>query len=194
MIWKRKCHRTRALLALWVGRDLHDDAETGVRQHLAECQCCRRHWQGLQAGQRVLEQSRCLPREIGSNTGSLWPALRARMRSQQQNSMRPANWQRFNAWLPVGALAAACLAIVFAAQTNPPYNNDSFERTVQVSPISEMQLHNAVFQRGGDSPLLRPARQFPADVRSLLQRPQPGPTRSGPIWNGDLIFRDLEER
>jgi hypothetical protein len=189
MIWKRKCHRTRALLALWVGRDLHDDAQTTVRQHLAECPCCRRHWQGLQSGQWALEQSRSLPRETTGNTDSLWPVLHARMRSQQQNAMRPANWQRMNAWLPVGALAAACLAIVFAAQTSPPYNSDSFERTVQVTPVPDMQLHNAVFQRGGDSPLLHPPQRLPPDVRALLEW-----HRSRTPQDPDSLFHNLEDR
>jgi hypothetical protein len=137
MIWNPKCHRVKALLALWIGHDLSENGQEEARAHLAQCACCRSHWQKLQAGQRVLEQTRVLP---VSPTGgdSLWPLLQAQMNARRRSLSRSPDWINLNAWLPIGALAAACLAILVSAQTTPLNNEDGGDRHARVNRPNDL--------------------------------------------------------
>lgn len=93
-------------LALWAGNDLEEHAQVAAQRHLAVCPECRGHWQRLQAGQRVLEQVRSAPME--RDEASVWIGVRRQLRVLEDDR-RTANWR---GWLPVGALAAACLTVL----------------------------------------------------------------------------------
>lgn len=117
MMWKRKCQRVKTLLALWVGRDLDEQGEQEARRHMAECPHCRGHWQRLQSGQQALEQAGSAARSGEDRVVSLWPELRSEISARREFSQR----QSVSGWFPVGALAAACVAIAVLGGTTPPF-------------------------------------------------------------------------
>ncbi|MFN0052922.1 MAG: hypothetical protein ACKV0T_12090 [Planctomycetales bacterium] len=104
------------MLALWAGNDLDAAAQIGAQRHLATCPQCRAHWHGLQVGQQALEQVRLSPAGDASDARSseersVWPGVARQLRWSEPLSVAPG-WRD---WLPVGALAAACLAMVMAS-------------------------------------------------------------------------------
>ena len=123
MMIKFKCRRMRNLLALWVGNDLDESHQFTVRRHVIECPSCRDYWQQLQASQQVIEASRFAP--AVTEHRSLWPAVR----SQLAVSLPASAWGQPLGWLPVGALAAACVAVWFGAVHSPAFTQ--FGRTEQ---------------------------------------------------------------
>jgi hypothetical protein len=111
---KFRCRRFRSLLALWVGNDLDERQQFVARRHLVECPPCRDYWNELRATQKVLESSRT---SVGDQP-SLWPEI------QNQFAMpvaAVASTGRFRGWMPAAALAAACVAVWFAASTSPAF-------------------------------------------------------------------------
>lgn len=163
MIWKTECSRIKNLLALSAGHDIDEEEAAETRRHLSHCSRCREHQQKIEAAQQMLEQvaaaSRLSPgdgeagdglsgnrlpgsrlpgtRGSGSrgstsrDTGSIWPQVRARLLAQQA---RPAR-QTFNGWLPVGAVAAACLAILVVAETPQPQRQYAEQSARVVQPV-----------------------------------------------------------
>lgn len=118
MIGKNKCRQVRQLLALEVGQDLIEQDREGVRQHLDECGPCRDHFERVQTGHHVLEQVRTSTAGDSSSFRSMWPEVKARLLARQSRAAvfgRPA----LNGWLPIGALAAACIAILVVADGAP---------------------------------------------------------------------------
>ncbi|MBI3464222.1 MAG: zf-HC2 domain-containing protein [Planctomycetes bacterium] len=97
-----RCFIVRKQLALFVGDDLSDSQKRTVQSHLELCPSCRLHYAALQRVREVMVQCG----EENSQFGpSLWPSLR--------NRLEPAEFSRpvQPAWLPLGALAAASVAI-----------------------------------------------------------------------------------
>lgn len=138
MIWKSKCQRIQTLLALWVGRDLDERGEQEAKRHIAECPHCRAHWQKLQAGQHALEQAKSTPAFVNERAEpSLWGRVHAEISARKELSER----QTAYGWLPVGALAAACLALMVLAQNSPPFdqprNDDTMPRMMQVADFPD---------------------------------------------------------
>lgn len=115
MIQLLKCRRMRKLLALWVGNDLDASQQFSARRHLVECPPCRDYWQQLQATQKVIEMGRSAPEDTEQR--SLWPALQLQLAAPMPASM----WRQQQGWIPTGALAAACLAVWFAAGNSPAF-------------------------------------------------------------------------
>ncbi len=117
MIWNLNCRKTRRLLALSAGNDVEDRDLAGVQRHLAVCPHCREVWQGLKLSQQALEQVRAAPVEDDVASGpawpgrSIWPAVARHVRDIDEQAAAP-NWR---GWLPSGALAAACLAVVMVS-------------------------------------------------------------------------------
>ncbi|MGE5195228.1 MAG: hypothetical protein ACM3U2_22265 [Deltaproteobacteria bacterium] len=117
MNWNLNCRKTRRLLALSAGNDVEERDLAGAQRHLAVCPQCREVWQALRQSQQVLEQVRAAPAEgKGSPTPgwpapSLWPTVARHVRAIDAQGAAP-DWR---GWLPAGALAAACVAVVMVA-------------------------------------------------------------------------------
>ena len=129
------CRKTRRLLALAAGNDLEERDLAGAQRHLAVCPQCREVWQGLRQTQQALERVRSSPMaEQGASAAdwpapSLWPTVARQVRAIDAQAAQ-ANWR---GWLPAGALAAACLAIVMVALPDfPPASNTARYRDPRV--------------------------------------------------------------
>jgi hypothetical protein len=122
MNWNLNCRKTRRLLALSAGNDLEERDLAGAHRHLAVCPTCREVWQGLRQSQQVLEQAVAVPvadpgaPAIHRPAGSVWPTVSRHLRSIDAQAAAP-NWR---GWLPTGALAAACMAVVVVALPDSP--------------------------------------------------------------------------
>src|SRR5215471_3312020 len=124
MIWNNSCRKTRRLLALSAGNDLDERDQALAQRHLAVCPKCREAWQGLQRSQDVLERVCAAPavdqgKSPGWSQGSLWPTVARHLRSIDTQAAAP-DWR---GWLPAGALAAACLAVVIVSLPDPSSGN-----------------------------------------------------------------------
>jgi hypothetical protein len=117
MIWNLDCRKTRRLLALSAGNDVEERDLVGVQRHLAVCPQCREVRQGLEHSQQALERVRAVPVDEDAGAGSawpgrsIWPAVARQVRVIDEQAAAP-NWR---GWLPSGALAAACLAVVMVS-------------------------------------------------------------------------------
>lgn len=110
MIWNNECRKTRRLLALWAGNDLEDRDAAGVERHLAVCPQCREVRQGLHRSQLALDAIRPVAVPESQLESSVWPGVSRHIRSIEGPSVAPG-WR---VWLPTGALAAACVAMIAA--------------------------------------------------------------------------------
>jgi hypothetical protein len=131
MNWNlNNCRKTRRLLALAAGNDLDERDLADTQRHLAVCPQCREVWQGLRQTQQALERLRSAPAvEPGSPAEerpapSLWPAVARHVRAIDMQVAK-ANWR---GWLPAGALAAACLAVVMVALPDVPRGPETARR------------------------------------------------------------------
>ena len=158
MMLKSECGRVQELLALSVGQDVSDEDRVETRLHMARCAACREYHVRVRAGYQVLEQVR-----VGTAAGhpyasspSLWPEVRARLLARRT---RPAA-QAFNAWLPVGALAAACLALLVVTDSFPRPDSPAFvdPETHAVQPIGDLRDSRRFDRR--DSEFGRPRSPF----------------------------------
>ena len=110
MIWNNECRKTRRLLALWAGNDLDERDAAGLERHLAVCPGCREVRQGLHHSQRALEAVRPAAEADGRLSASVWPGVSRHIRTSHKVSVT-RGWRE---WLPTGALAAACVAMMAA--------------------------------------------------------------------------------
>jgi hypothetical protein len=112
MSWR--CLRVRNRLALCVGDDLAERDRRSVERHLAGCPSCRDHLVRLRRAREAMICSEPVLETISP----LWPALRGRLQDVQigRRPERP--------WLPIGALAAASIAIAAVLWTQP-YRSDA---------------------------------------------------------------------
>jgi hypothetical protein len=143
MIWNLNCRKTRRLLALAAGNDVEERDLAGTHRHLAVCPHCREVWQGLKLSQQALEQTRAAPVAIDGDPGSawpsrsIWPAVARHVRSIDEQAA-VSNWQgpNWRGWLPAGALAAACLAVVMMSLPDapPPGNSAQYRNPLVVLP------------------------------------------------------------
>ena|SRR5579863_9631312 len=126
MIWNLNCRKTRHELALSAGNDFEERPSLRTQRHLAVCPRCRETWQGLRNAQRVLERVSVAPAPeeqpaassglCGSERSSIWPDVARQLRVIDGEAGAP-NWR---GWLPAGALAAACLAVIVVATAPDP--------------------------------------------------------------------------
>lgn len=160
-MWKFECSRVKKLLALHVGQDLSEQHQADAEQHVAQCAHCREHLERVQAGHDVLEQVRAhsvVHGEIHGVAGSspvrsVWPELKAKLLAQQARAEHESlnGVQRFNGWLPIGALAAACIAILVVADSGPPVDRPQFaDQTMHmvqpvVGPPPRMQPYRPLY-------------------------------------------------
>jgi len=119
MMWNLNCRKTRRLLALSAGNDLEERELPGAERHLAVCPRCREVWERLRHSQQVLERVSAAPVEDRASPASIWPAVARHIRVIDEQTVQ-TNWR---AWLPAGALAAACLAIVLVALPDDQYGS-----------------------------------------------------------------------
>lgn len=135
MIWNLNCRKVRRLLALSAGNDLEGGDLVGAQRHLAVCPSCREAWKGLEASQRVFEQMSAAPAEGAATSpncpgasvrpaGSVWPEVARHIRIIDEQAVA-ASWRD---WLPAGALAAACLAIVVVTLPEGQFDGNIADR------------------------------------------------------------------
>jgi hypothetical protein len=131
MIWNLSCRKTRHRLALSAGSDLEELLPAQTQRHLAVCPRCRETWQGLRHSQQVLERLSVArmedegavvseagaERAQGSERRSIWPGVAQYLGVIDEQAAAP-NWR---GWLPSGALAAACLAVVLVTIPDPQF-------------------------------------------------------------------------
>lgn len=114
MIWNNNCRSVRRSLALWAGNDLEEREQAEVERHLAVCPRCREVRGGLDESQRAVEQARLASGAIADAAvrpgSSVWPSVARHLPVIDDQSVA-AGWRH---WLPTGALAAACLAVILA--------------------------------------------------------------------------------
>ena len=108
-------------MALSAGNDLAELDVPAAERHLAVCPRCRGAWERLKQSQQALERVSA-PLERGK-PASLWPGVARHIRVIDEQVVAP-NWR---SWLPAGALAAACLAVVLVAipDVGAPNNGSS---------------------------------------------------------------------
>jgi hypothetical protein len=104
------CRQANRLLPLWVGHDLPDTAETeALRVHVTMCPRCRERQRLLQESLEVLQSvsTATLAVEMQAfSRPSLWPRVAASLPAWSHER------DRFNGWIPAGAMALAAALMV----------------------------------------------------------------------------------
>jgi hypothetical protein len=144
MMCNFSCRKTRRLLALSAGSDAEGPECPNAQRHLAVCPHCREVWKGLQQAQRVLERVSAepvaggLPRAEGWPARSVWPGVARHLQTIDEQAVAPG-WR---GWLPSGALAAACLAVVMVALPEAPFSvntaNVDSPTVIQPQPVGSV--------------------------------------------------------
>jgi hypothetical protein len=137
MIWNINCRRIRRLLALSAGNDLEQRECHVAERHLAVCPECREVWERLQQSQQVLERASPVPFEDAEGVASVrhlsvWPAVARQIRSMNERVVT-SNWRD---WLPAGAVAAACVAIISVSLPEVPVEDGVSTSVVMSSPAT----------------------------------------------------------
>lgn len=148
MNWNFNCRKTRRLLALWAGNDLGQRECQSAERHLAVCPACREIWTQLQQSQQVLDSVRSAPLEereqaAARPSASAWPWVSRHLRAM---SDKPANFNRvasswkgganWRDWLPVGAVAAACVVIISVSLSEVPTDETVSPSLIRSSPAA----------------------------------------------------------
>lgn len=146
------CKQAKLELALLAGHDLDGASEQQVRRHLAECPCCRDHWQALEGSLAVLQQVAAAEdvretkpvRGAAQGEPSLWPALAARIDARPARLPAP----QFPRWVPATAVAAACIALAVYIQqprsegTLFPFEPSGGARMHRAGDFAELPEHD----------------------------------------------------
>jgi predicted anti-sigma-YlaC factor YlaD len=144
MSWNMNCRKTRRLLALWAGSDLEQRERQVAERHLAACPGCRDVWLRLAQSQHVLESVRSAPLEnleqaVPVRPASVWPWVSRHIRAMHQTVVlnradsRGASWRD---WLPAGAVAAACVAIISVTLSEVPLGDSVSPSVIESSPAA----------------------------------------------------------
>lgn len=181
MIWMTECRRVRQLLALWAGRDLDDRGTRTARRHVSECPGCREHLQKLNFTRSVLERvTSDESRSEGGSGESLWGGIRERLQAERLRAAERAAEERARSagWLPVGALAAACVVVVMISRLDMAVgpriaNQGSMTGARLVPDRSWERLPRIERSSRSRDPLELPAGfDLPRDWRSSSARPE----------------------
>jgi hypothetical protein len=148
MSWNMNCRKTRRLLALWAGSDLEQRERQVAERHLAACPGCREVWLHLQQSQQVLESVRSAPLEnleqaVPIRPASVWPWVSRHIVAMHDKTIilnradlswvRGANWRD---WLPAGAVAAACVAIISVTLSEVPLSDSVSPSVIRSAPAA----------------------------------------------------------
>ena len=115
MIWNSECHQVRQWLPLLAESDLPLSERTAVERHLRQCSDCRQEFSLTETSQAVLHEVRATR---SSQTGSsLWPAI-----ERQLEGIAFRRGDSRSGWIPVGALAAACAAMLLIGVFGPGFD------------------------------------------------------------------------
>jgi hypothetical protein len=138
MIWNIYCRKIRRLLALSAGNDLEQREWHVAERHLAVCPSCREVWVRLQQSLQVLERARPAPLEDVERVPavwppvSVWPSVARHVRMLDKQAVK-ANWRD---WLPAGAIAAACVAIISVTLSEMPVDDSVSPALIMSSPAA----------------------------------------------------------
>ena len=106
-----ECRPVRRWLALDVGGDGTGEKTSAVEAHVGNCPACQEHGRQLQSAYQALQQV-CAGKLLSlEEADSLVGTVQWRCHVYERDVPDRA----WSAWLPVGAVAAACLAIVVLA-------------------------------------------------------------------------------
>ncbi len=103
------CKQAKGQLALLIGNDLDGSAVGDIQKHLSQCAGCREHLQQLSSCLEVLQVPAA--GAFRADGESLWPRISVRLASPSAGQ-KP---HRLSGWAPTLAVAAACLAMFWAA-------------------------------------------------------------------------------
>ena len=165
-----RCFIVRKQLALFVGDDLTDGQKRTVKTHLEVCPSCRLHLAALQRSREAMLQ--CVA-EHSLPGPSLWLSLRNRLEPPVHS--RPVQLS----WLPLGALAAASVAI--AVMLWDHRGGPAPALPVVVGGSSELTARQALMTDLGDSggmlafpwPGEGAGQSIPARAQFLLEQAHP---------------------
>ena len=102
------CKAAKSEIALAAGNDLDEHVGGALQEHLGRCPNCLQHWHSVRAALETL-QVRCDISDEMPQHVTVWPQVSRRLAGMERDLRR----ERFNGWIPAGAVAAASLAILF---------------------------------------------------------------------------------
>ena len=102
------CKAAKIEIALAAGNDLDEHSGSALQEHLGRCPSCRQRWNDVRTALETL-QVRCDISDEMPEHVTVWPQVSRRLAKMERDLRR----ERFNGWIPAGAVAAACLAILF---------------------------------------------------------------------------------
>jgi hypothetical protein len=113
------CKFARSELALRVGLDHNPQYEQQVERHLASCPQCRTFSQNLKSSTAILQKVATHSEEVACE--SVWPQVRNHLSVRRETVVARESVSRSHVagWFPVGALAAACLALIVFSSSPP---------------------------------------------------------------------------
>jgi hypothetical protein len=115
MLWNSECHQVRQWLPLLADSDLPLSERTTVERHLRQCSDCRQQLSRTETSLAVLHDVRAA--RSAQPAGSLWPAIE---RQLDGIAFRRADSRA--GWIPVGALATACAAMLLVGVFGPGFD------------------------------------------------------------------------
>lgn len=147
MMWNRECHQVRQWLPLLAESDLPLSERTAVERHLRQCSECREELSLTDTSQGVLHEVRAS--RSGQATSSLWPAI-----ERQLEGLTFRRGDTRSGWIPVGALAAACAAMLLIGVFGPgfdtlPYTGEIVEHNDFRGPTTGVSGTGARYRSSG---------------------------------------------
>ena len=110
--------RTKSRIALLASDDLDEEEVGEVRQLIASCPQCRRHWVRVRGCLDILGRSGDADEVM--EEADLWPEIGSQVRLMHQRVDR----DKFNGWVPALSMAAACIAILVAGQMDVTWRQE----------------------------------------------------------------------
>ena len=110
--------RTKSRIALLASDDLEEEEVGEVRQLIATCPQCRRHWVRVRGCLDILGRSGDADQVM--DEPDLWPEIGSQVRSMHQRVDR----DKFNGWVPALSMAAACIAMLVAGQMDATWRQE----------------------------------------------------------------------
>ncbi|HET6327969.1 MAG TPA: hypothetical protein VFG04_25020 [Planctomycetaceae bacterium] len=175
------CKQAKGQLALLIGNDLDGSSVGEIQKHLGQCAGCREHLQQLSSCLEVLQVPAA--GAFRADGESLWPRISVRLASPSAGQ-KP---HRLSGWAPTLAVAAACLAMFWAASWQ-------FSGTSSSSSSGPIEMLQPVDQPVDGPPhLYRPPQGQPSKGATNPARPDEQPSGTMPLHeDGPPVVRWID--